>query len=445
MGMNSRESLLDIFQAGIAAVEPGAAILRHISLEGEGLRAGGRFFKIPESGVKVVGGGKGAAPMAAALESLLGGRIREGIIAVKYGHGLPLDKIKLVEAAHPVPDEAGAKAAALCLETAKSCDRDDLLICLLTGGASALLSGPAPSLSLEDLQAVTSALLACGADIGEINAIRKHISSISGGRLAEAANGAGVITLIVSDVLGDDPASIASGPTVADPSTYADCLKIIKKYGLEDKIPAQALKILQDGLAGKIPETPKADSPAFKNAASVIAASNSQALEAAAKKAAELGFNARILPRPLEGEAADMAGRLAREAEKIQRELPADAAPVCLIAGGETTVTLSGSGKGGRNQEMALAAAIALEGRSGIHCLFAGTDGTDGPTDAAGGFADGQTAALIGGIGGAKGFLKNHDSYEALKKAGAHLISGPTRTNVMDLALIIIEPPAKSS
>lgn len=443
MKINPRELLLEIFQAGLDAVAPGPALLSHLTLEDGAIKAGGRVFNLPEKGVYVAGGGKGAAPMAAALENLLGDKIRDGVIVVKYGHDLDLDKIRVLQASHPTPDEAGAKAAKQCLDMAASCEAGDLLICLLTGGASALLPSPAEPLSLEDLKAVTSHLLACGANIEEINTIRKHLSSLSGGRLAKAANGAQVLALIVSDVPGDDPAAIASGPCAPDPSTYADCLKIIAKYQLEEKLPPEAMRLLREGLQGKIPETPKAGDPVFENAENIIIASNSQALTAAARKSEALGLDARILQRPMEGEAALCAENLIEQALKIQEKMSPSERPICLIAGGETTVSLSGDGKGGRNQEMALAAAIALDGHDGIYCLFGGTDGTDGPTDAAGGFASGASAAKIGGMESARGFLANHDSYEALKKAGESLVTGPTRTNVMDMAVIIIEPLKK--
>lgn len=441
MKLNPREYLLEIFQAGLEAVAPGPALMRHLSLEGDMIKAGGKLFKIPEKGIFVTGGGKGAAPMAVALENLLGDRIREGLIVVKYGHELDLDKIDILQAAHPVPDEAGMEAARLCLKLARQCQPDDLLICLLTGGASALLPAPAGNLTLEDLQKVTSLLLASGADIEEINAIRKHLSSLGGGRLVQAVNGAMVLALIVSDVLGDDPASIASGPASPDPYTWSDCLDIIHKYKLEDQFPPAALRMIMDGVEGKLADTPKKDSPIFANVSNVVVASNRQALMAAAEKCATLGLESRIIPEPISGEAADYARAMLAKAREIRANMRPDSNPVCLIAGGESTVTLSGTGKGGRNQEMALASALDLDGQDGIYCLFGGTDGTDGPTNAAGGFANGSSAAKMGGCEEASKYLANHDSYEALRKAGEHLLTGPTRTNVMDMALIIVEPP----
>lgn len=440
MPTSPREDLISIFQAGIEAVAPGPALLKHMKLEGDRIIADDHSFPVPRAGLYVTGGGKGAAPMAMALENLLGDRIKAGVIVVKYGHELELDKIRVLQAAHPVPDEAGQKGASACMEIARKCAPGDLLICLLTGGASALLPSPAWGLDLADLQAVTSRLLSSGASIDEINIIRKHLSSLSGGRLAEAANGANVLTLIVSDVLCDDPASIASGPTSPDPSTFADCLEIIDRYGLQDKIPTRVMSVLREGASGVHPETPKAENGIFKNVHNVIIASNRQALEACARKSEDLGYDTIIHTDPMSGEAADCARALLKEALTIRKKLPPDAKPVCLVAGGETTVSLTGTGKGGRNQEMALVAALFLGNIKGVYCLFAGTDGTDGPTDAAGGFASAQSVKKMGGREEAEKLLVNHDSYEALKRSGDHLITGPTRTNVMDIAIIIIYP-----
>lgn len=433
--MDAREKLLLIFRAGLAAVAPDAALFSHIQTEGGAIRAGGRLFPIPKDGLRVIGAGKGAAPMALAFENLLGKHIREGFVVVKYGHDLKLNHFEIAQAAHPVPDEAGQKAAERCLEIASHCGPNDLLVCLITGGASALLPAPVAGLTLADLQATTAALLECGAEIGEINAIRRHLSRIGGGSLALAANGAQILTLIVSDVVGDSLMDIASGPTVFDESGFADCLAIIKKYGIEAKLPGAAMDYLKAG-AAREGERP-ADRGAFANVANLIIASNRQAMEAAGKKAADLGYEVVLLDAPMTGEAREMASALLRRALEIQKHAER---PVCLLAGGETTVTIRGNGKGGRNQEMALAAAIDLEERKGLCALFGGTDGTDGPVDAAGGFAFASTVESMGGREKARAFLENNDSNAALEKAGDLLVTGPTRTNVMDLAIILIEP-----
>ena len=438
-----REELREIFAAALAAVAPDAAVTRHVHLADGGrlLEAGGRSWDLGRGSVRVVGAGKGAAPMAQALENLLGPHITEGFVVVKYGHHLPLAHMGIAQAAHPVPDAAGVAAAERILEIAHHCAPGDLLICLLTGGASALTAAPAPGLSLEDLQATTNLLLQCGATIYEVNAVRKHLSSLGGGQLAAAANGADVLGIIVSDVVGDALDVIASGPTSPDPSTFARCLEILERYHILGQIPAAARERLEAGAAGRIPETPKPGDPLFERVCNVLAATNRQALEAAAARAEALGMEARILTDSLTGEARDVAAQLVAEARQAAATLKPGDRGVCLLAGGETTVTLTGKGLGGRNQEMALAAALELEGVPGISGIFAGTDGTDGPTDAAGGFADAGSVARMGGRETALAFLRRNDSNAALVEAGDLLITGPTRTNVMDLAALLVEAP----
>ncbi|MBD5646736.1 MAG: DUF4147 domain-containing protein [Desulfovibrio sp.] len=439
-----REELREIFAAALAAVAPDAAVTRHVHLAAGGrrLEAGGRSWDLDRGSVRVVGAGKGAAPMAQALENLLGAHIAEGFVVVKYGHHLPLRHMDMAQAAHPVPDAAGVAAARRILEIAHDCAPGDLLICLLTGGASALTAAPAPGLTLGDLQATTNLLLQCGATIHEVNAVRKHLSSLGGGQLAAAANGADVLGIIVSDVVGDALDVIASGPTSPDPSTFAQCLEILDRYHILEQIPAPARERLMAGAAGRIPETPKPGDPLFERVCNVLAATNRQALEAAAAKAGALGMEARILTDSLTGEARDVAADLVAGARQVAATLRPGDRSVCLLAGGETTVTLRGKGLGGRNQEMALAAALALENVPGISGIFAGTDGTDGPTDAAGGFVDAGSVARMGGRKAAQAFLEKNDSNAALVAAGDLLITGPTRTNVMDLAALLVEAPS---
>lgn len=430
--MDYRQILVEIFSAALEAVRPDAALLAHLRLDNQKLAAGGLEYDLSKGKILVAGAGKGAAPMAQALDDLLGSAIGEGAVVVKYDHSLPCGQIEIMEASHPVPDAAGVQGAARLLEIAGHAGENDLLICLLTGGASALLPAPAWGLSLDDLQKTTAALLASGAEIGELNAIRKHLSAITGGRLAQAAGKARVLALIVSDVIGDDLEVIASGPTVGDTSTWADCLQIIKKYGLGDKLPKKVLEIINDGVQGRLPETPKPEELAHVN--NIIIASNGQALEAAARKAEEKGYKVILENAPLRGEARDMARQLISRARELERRNPGER--LCLLAGGETTVTLNGPGLGGRNQEMCLAAAIELKHERKIHALFAGTDGTDGPTEAAGGFADSAIWDALGDS--AMEYLSVNDSYHALKKADSLYITGPTRTNVMDLAIILV-------
>lgn len=440
MDQTLKKQLLTIFEAGLNAVRPDQALLRHLKLQHETLVANGKKYPLGRGKIIVLGAGKGAAPMARALENLLGGRIDTGLVVVKYGHGLDCDRIRIVEAAHPVPDEAGAKAATEILALARQCGPNDLVICLLTGGASALLPAPAEGLDLGDIQKTTSLLLASGAEIAEVNALRKHLSALAGGQLAKACNGATVLSVIVSDVPGDNLEAIASGPTVPDSSTYAQCLAIIDKYGLGEKLPPKVVTRLENGAAGKMPETPKPDAPFFKTVSNIIVASNAQALAAAAKKARELGLTAQIESDAMSGEASLRAVRLINKAKAIATRLGPESKDFCLLAGGETTVTIKGAGMGGRNQEMALAAARELAGSPNISALFAGTDGTDGPTDAAGGFAFGDSWEKLDGKG--QDLLANNDSYKALEISGDLLKTGPTRTNVMDLAIIVIRPQA---
>lgn len=438
-----RGRLRGIFQAALAAVAPDAAVARHVRLSrgGQRLEAAGRAWDLGRGRVRVVGAGKGAAPMARALECLLGAHIDEGFVVVKYGHEVPLRRITLAQAAHPVPDAAGVAAAARILQIARSCAPGDLLVCLLTGGASALTPAPAAGLDLADIQGTTNLLLQCGATIQEINAVRKHLSAFGGGRLAAAANGADVLGIIVSDVVGDALDVIASGPTAPDLSTYTGCLEILDRFHLLSKAPVAARRHLEAGAAGLMAETPKPGDELFSRVCNVLAATNRQALEAAAARAEALGLEARILTDSLIGEARDVARHLVAEARRVADAPGSGGRSVCLLAGGETTVTLTGNGLGGRNQEMALAAALELEDMPAVSCLFAGTDGTDGPTGAAGGFADAGSVARMGGREAARDFLRDNDSNAALARGNDLFITGPTRTNVMDLAILVIERP----
>ncbi len=439
-------------EAALHAVAPDSAVLRHLRLEGD------RLTLIDELGapawagdlkhfrrIRVLGAGKGAAPMAAALEKLLGDRIHDGLVVVKYGHDLPeperTRRIRILEGAHPVPDEAGADAAGQIVAMAEACGKDDLVFSVFTGGASALTPALRPGIALADMQRLTGLLLECGATIHEINTLRKHLSRFSGGNLVRAAAPATVLGLIVSDVVGDDLDVIASGPTVPDSSSFADCLRIVESYGLRWKLPESIWRLFERGLQGGEPETPKSSDPVFQNVRNVLVASVRQALEAAAKEAGRCGFVPHILTSTLRGEARITAGELVETARRIQRELKPGDAPLCLLAGGETTVTLKGSGKGGRNQEMALAATLQLANDSGIDMVCVGTDGTDGPTDAAGGYAFSGDMARLRSMGlQPQACLDANDSYPLLHKAGTLLRTGPTRTNVMDIAIMLVRP-----
>lgn len=430
-----------IFRAGLQAADPRAAVLRAVRKAGDGTLsvAGasyepGRFRRI-----LVVGAGKAGAPMAKALEDLFGSGISKGVVVTKYGHGLPLDRVTLREAAHPVPDEAGRTGAEEILSLLREAGEEDLVFCLLSGGGSALLPLPAPGVTLEDKQGTTRELLACGASIHEINAIRKHLSGIKGGRLAGAAFPATLVSLILSDVIGDDLDTIASGPTVPDRSTFAECLGILEKYGISGKIPPGALEHLQRGVRGEVTETPKEDDPAFRKTQAVIVGSAGLSLAAARDEALRMGYRTLILSSVMEGETRDVArvhGAIGKEVVRTGNPVPR---PACLLSGGETTVTLRGKGLGGRNTEFALAAAMEIAGLPGIVVFSAGTDGTDGPTDAAGAVADGTTVDRARERGlSPSGFLADNDSYHFFEALGDLVVTGPTLTNVMDLRIVLV-------
>lgn len=441
MELEARKAVLySIFDAGVRAVAPDAALMRHVCLEDGQLLVDGQSWKLPRRGrLLVLGAGKGVAPMGAAVEELLGDRIDTGMLVVKYGHGLPLQQIAQVEAAHPVPDAAGEAATRALLELAAGAAADDLVLCLLTGGASALTPAPVSGVTLEDMQQVTELLLRSGATITELNAVRKHLSRFSGGQLARTAAPAGVVSVIVSDVVGDALDVIASGPTAPDVSTFADCMDILARYGLGSAMPPAVLHHLRQGQLHQEAETPKPGDALFRHVQNTLVATNRQALDAAAEQARSHGFRPVILTDRMVGEAREQAALLVTQARQMAAELAADAQPVCLLAGGETTVTLRGRGRGGRNQEMALAASLALQDCPHICALFAGTDGTDGPTDAAGGCAWAGNLA-IAGLEQARRALEENDSYAILHHCGALLRTGPTRTNVMDLAILLVWP-----
>ena len=431
---------LDIFQAGLRAVAPGSAVRKHCRRNGNRLTMGSEVYDL--SGYKkilVVGGGKAGAAMAAEMEAILGNRISGGIVSVKYGHLAELNHIQIVEAGHPVPDRNGGKGALAITAMAESATADDLIICLISGGGSALMPLPARGLSLADKQKTTGVLLACGATIHEINTIRKHLSDIKGGMLARAASPATLVSLILSDVVGDDLDVIASGPCVPDSSTFADCMDIITGYGIENRLPEAVTDRLKAGLSGQITETPKPGDPAFEKTHNLIIGRNMDAVTAAKSAAENLGYPTLILSSMIEGETRDAAGfhsAIAREAVKTGNPM---SPPLCILSGGETTVTIRGKGLGGRNQEFALAAAMDIAGYENITVLSGGTDGTDGPTDAAGAIADGTTAARAGALGmDPRQYLADNDAYHFFNRLGDLIKTGPTNTNVMDLRVILV-------
>mgnify|MGYP001566737775 FL=1 len=446
--MNNREKLISIFDAALKSVDSYDSVRKAIRLRNNEIIINGQItYKTNNfSKLIVVGAGKATAPMAEAVEDMFGERIDDGIIIVKYGHTRPLKKIRQIEASHPLPDAAGLKGTDSIKEMLRNADSETLVICLLSGGASALLVSPAGDITLDDKMHVTDLLLKAGATINELNALRKHISGIKGGRLAGLAYPASTVTMILSDVIGDRLDVIASGPTVPDSTTFRDAMDVIEKYKLKDKVPDSVFKYIVKGLQGEIEETPKRDEVFFGNVRNIIVGSIRQALAVALEKAVSLGYKTEIMGSDIQGDVRDVAEYLAEKAIEGKEILNRGNEPVCLLSGGETTVTVKGNGLGGRNQELTLAFAMAIKGRKDITMLSAGTDGTDGPTDAAGAIVDGETVSLAykHGIDPAK-YLRNNDSYNFFKNLDSlsgthhHLITGPTWTNVMDMQIILAE------
>lgn len=437
----SRSQLAEtIFRFAVAAVQPQPLIERHVSLHKGQLQIAGKTISVHAiPNLYVIGAGKATAPMAQAVEQIIGEHITDGLILVKYGHALPLQRIRTMEAAHPVPDESGLAGTRQLLQLLGNPGENDVVLVLLSGGGSALLTDVPPGCSLADLQTTIDLLLKSGADIREVNTVRKHLSQVKGGQLAKAAHPATVITLILSDVLGDQLDVIASGPTVADPTTFSDAWQIAEKYALTEKLPASIQTHLQAGLRGEVAETPKPGDAIFTYASNQIIGSNAIALEAARQYAESIGFYAKVVNNSVQGEVREVARQFVQRAKEIAANVSVPK-PALLLMGGETTVTVRGKGLGGRNQEFALAAALELSPGDPIVILSGGTDGTDGPTDAAGAIVDGHTvteAAQQGLV--ATDFLQRNDSYHFFRQAGGHLVTKPTLTNVMDVILALVD------
>ena len=426
----------EIFRKALLAVDPYKAVALYSDTISSAYKSD-NFGKLI-----LIGFGKAATLMSKAIENNLGDLLVGGIIVTKYGHsvwGNRNSKIITYEAGHPLPDENGLKATNQILEMLKESDKNTLVICLISGGGSALLVAPYRGISLADKQKVTCLLLKAGADIYELNTVRKHISEVKGGRLAEVAQPAAIISLILSDVMGDRLDMIASGPTAPDKTTYNDAYNVIRKFGLEDRLPVSVAEILSKGMCGLVPETPKDNNLVFQNVRNIIIGSNKIATDAAKKAAELLGYKATVISDELSGEASIVAGELARKAIAFKKTLNAGD-KACIIAGGETTVTVRGNGKGGRNMELALAFGIEIKGLPGITFLSAGTDGTDGATDAAGAIVNGQTVAKAASACiDAWEHLKNNDSYTFFSRIDDLFITGPTGTNVMDLQIVLID------
>jgi glycerate-2-kinase len=387
----------------------------------------------------LVGGGKAGRTMGEAAVGILGGRTAAGVLAVPSGKGGSEGPVRFFEAGHPLPDGGSREAARAMLDLLSSAGESDLVVALISGGGSAMISAPPEGVSPEDKEDVLRRMLRSGADIGEFNTVRKHLSQVKGGRLGRAAFPARVFALLLSDVPGDDPSVIASGPFSPDPTTYGDAMEILVRRGIRGEIPASASAHLEAGAAGKVPETPKPDDPAFAGIACAVIGSNRLALEAASAAAGRAGADTvRLLPGFLRGEARECARSFVEEMRRTSRSLSLGRTAV-LIAGGETTVTVRGGGRGGRNQEFALAAAIAMEGEEGMEILAAGTDGVDGPTDAAGAVADGSTCARARIAGrSAEDHLGDNDAYPFFRALSDLVVTGPTGTNVTDIAIGLI-------
>ena len=420
-----RRHALAIFRAALRAADPADSVTRYLRK-----RNLDRFRNI-----YVIGAGKAGASMARAAERVLGRRLTAGLVNVKYGHVAKLRRIELNECGHPVPDAQGMAGAGRIAAMAESAGKDDLVLCLISGGASALLPLPAEPIALEEKQATTKLLLSCGANIHEINAVRKHISRIKGGQLARLAYPATVEALLLSDVIGDDLDVIGSGPTAPDASTYAGAAAILDRHGIRNRVPASVRERIEGGLRGEVPETPKPDDPLFARVRNTIVGSSRLALDAAARQARQSGFRTLILSSTIEGETREIARMHAAIAREIAVSGQPIKPPACIITGGETTVTLKGGGLGGRNQEFVLAAAIDIAGLENVVVFSAGTDGTDGPTDAAGAIADGQTLSRNPE---ARQYLDDNNAYRYFEPLGDLVMTGPTNTNVMDVRIVLV-------
>lgn len=408
-----------LFEAAVAAADPGRVMARFLPAR-------------PKGRTIVIGAGKGSARMARAFEALWDGPL-EGLVVTRYGYGAACERIEVVEAAHPVPDAAGLVAARRLLETVSGLTADDLVVALVSGGGSALLPAPAPGLTLADEIAVNKALLTSGAPISAMNAIRKHVSAIKGGRLAAAAHPARVVTLVVSDIPGDAPALVSSGPTVPDGSTRQDALRLAEAWRID--LPASVMA----HLASPAADAPSPDDPRFSGNEVCVIASAAVSLEAAAAEAARRGIEAVILSDAIEGEAREVGGVYAAIAREVATRGRPFAKPVVILSGGETTVTLRGKGKGGRNTEFLLALALAIDGIDGIHAFAADTDGIDGSEDNAGAFADYTTALRLRNKGlDPRALLSSNDAWTAFEAIGDLFVPGPTGTNVNDLRAVLV-------
>jgi glycerate-2-kinase len=437
--MNSRQTAIDIFMAGVESVKPGNLINRYVSLHRNILQFDSIAFDLNSIGnIYLVGAGKASALMAQTMESILGSRINAGHIVTKYGHSVPLKFIGQTEAGHPVPDENGIAGTAKILSIVRNAGINDLVICLISGGGSALLADVPEGCTLDDIREVNKVLLKAGANISEINCIRKHLSRVKGGQLAKAAYPAKIVSLILSDVIGDPLDVIASGPTAPDLSTFAESLSIIGKYKLEKEIPAQIQQILLEGAENKRDETLKESDEMFLSTSNLIIGTNKLALATAKAKAEAMGYDTCIITHSLEGDVVAVAEWIVSLTRRYKEENSGK--KICLLFSGEPTVHVTGDGLGGRNQHLALLVAHLIKELPGITFLSGGTDGTDGPTDAAGAVVDSFTCQRAKEMKlDPEYFLANYDSSNFFHREGGIIITGPTQTNVMDLIVVLID------
>jgi glycerate 2-kinase len=438
--MNSKQVIKNIFLAGVESVRPDTLVSNCMHCKHDWVYFNDLQVSLERiENIYVIGAGKACALMAVRVEEILGNRITGGHIVVRYGYSKRMKYISVSEAGHPLPDQNGILATAHILEIVRNAGPKDLVICLLSGGGSALLPDLPDGSTLEELIVMNDLLVKSGADIREINAVRKHLSSIKGGQLARAVYPATLVTLILSDVPGDPPDVIASGPTAPDPTTFQDAMNILMKYELIPLVPENIIDHLRKGIHGEADETPKPGEPVFNHVHNIITGNNRIALEAARREAVKYHLSAEIVTDRLQGDSVEIAEFIMQKSLEV-RNNPAVTKPVCLLFGGETTVKVKGNGLGGRNQHLALLCALKLRDHPGITVLCAGTDGTDGPTDAAGALVDSTTyeKGLLQNANPVK-YLDTFDSYLFFKKTGGHIMTGPTKTNVMDMMLVIIE------
>ncbi len=438
--MDHKEIAEQIFLAGVDGVLPVNLISSEISLIDDNLKIGGLTFPSGSiNNIYIIGAGKASAVMALEIEKILGDRITDGHIVVKYGYSCELKYIDVTEAGHPVPDSNGLKATREILKIAEKADSYDLVICLISGGGSSLLWDVPEGCIPEDIIRLNEQLINSGACISEINAVRKHLSIVKGGQLAKAVSPATLVNLILSDVPGDQLEVIASGPTVADSTTFEQALTVLSTYGLTEVIPDKVFNLLLEGVKGLRPETPKSGDSVFNRTYNLLIGTNRKALESSKNKSLEYNINAVIMDDQLQGDVGSVAEYIVETAERFKHDKN-EVKPVCLLFGGETTVKMTGKGIGGRNQHFALLSALLLEEYPGITILSAGTDGSDGPTDAAGAVVDSATIkeVRLKNID-PQTYLADFDSYNFFNEAGGHVITGPTMTNVMDIIVVIVE------